>query len=103
MRVKANGVFPPNATSEKTMSNWVSALEKYKHEFFPERFSDEELISVLSDWSMPAENRARIAKELVQRPSFDADATIAHLKVQWWGDENPIGYHLAWEALEEAR
>lgn len=85
------------------MSDWLTAIKEYEHEFFPERFSDGKLASSLSDMSMPADTRARIAKELVGRPSFDVDAAISRFSAEWWGDENPTGCRLAWEALEAAR
>lgn len=84
------------------MSDWVNAIKEYEHEFFPERYGMLELVQSLTDTTMPADTRARIASEIIQRPAFST-TIIEQLKVEWWGDENPTGCRLAWEALEAAR
>jgi len=84
------------------MSDWLKTIQEYEHEFFPERFGMLELVQSLTDTSMPADTRSRLATEVVQRPAFDAETIISQLKIDWWGD-NPTGCRLAWEALESAR
>ena len=81
---------------------WLTALLAHEHQFFPERFSDDRLVHALKDDSMPEDTRARLADELLSRETFDVDATIRHLQIDWWGDD-PMGCRRAWEALENAK
>lgn len=56
-------------------------------------------LEALRDPDVPVYVRDKLVEQLLNTPSFDVEAAIAQLKVEWWGDD-PIGCRLAWETLE---
>lgn len=56
-------------------------------------------LDALRDPGVPLHVRDQIIEQLLNTPGFDVGATIAQLKVEWWGDD-PIGCRRAWESLE---